>query len=61
MTFLIIVIIVMLNIYAITFLFTDMWYVSTIFLICLIPVDIVFLCEVRKIKERHGSLFDLDN
>jgi hypothetical protein len=58
MTFLIIV---MLNIYAITFLFIDMWYVSTIFLICLIPVDIVFLCEVRKIKERHGSLFDLDN
>ena len=58
MTFLIIV---MLNIYPITFLFIDMWYVSTIFLICLIPVDIVFLCEVRKIKERHGSLFDLDN
>ena len=58
MTFLIIV---MLNIYAITFLFIVMWYVSTIFLICLIPVDIVFLCEVRKIKERHGSLFDLDN
>lgn len=58
MTFLIIV---MLNIYAITFLFIDMWYVSTIFLICLIPVDIIFLCEVRKIKERHGSLFDLDN
>ena len=58
MTFLIIV---MLNIYAITFLFIDMWYVSTIFLICLIPVDIVFLCEVRKIKERYGSLFDLDN
>ena len=58
MTFLIIV---MLNIYAITFLVIDMWYVSTIFLICLIPVDIVFLCEVRKIKERHGSLFDLDN
>ena len=58
MTFLIIV---MLNIYAITFLFIDMWYVSTIFLICLIPVDIVFLCEVGKIKERHGSLFDLDN
>ena len=58
MTFLIIV---MLNIYAITFLFIDMWYVSTIFLICLIPVDIILLCEVRKIKERHGSLFDLDN
>ena len=58
MTFLIIV---MLNIYAITFLFIDMWYVSTIFLICLIPVDIIFLSEVRKIKERHGSLFDLDN
>ena len=58
MTFLIIV---MLNIYAITFLFIDMWYVSTIFLICLIPVDIIFLCEVRKIKERHGSLFDLDS
>ena len=60
MTFLTIVM-VWLNIYAITLLFTDMWYVSTIFLICLIPVDIVFLCEVRKIKERQGSLFDLDN
>lgn len=60
MTFLIIVM-VWLNIYAITLLFTDMWYVSTIFLICLIPVDIIFLSEVRKIKERHGSLFDLDN
>lgn len=56
-----IVVMVWLNIAAITFLFTDAWYVSTIFLICLIPVDIVFLCEVRKIKERHGSLFDLDN
>ena len=56
-----IVVMVWLNIAAITFLFIDMWYVSTIFLICLIPVDIVFLCEVRKIKERHGSLFDLDN
>ena len=60
MTFLIIVM-VWLNIYAITLLFTDMWYISTMFLICLIPVDIIFLSEVRKIKERHGSLFDLDN
>ena len=60
MTFLIIIM-VWLNIYAITLLFTDMWYVSTIFLICLIPVDIVFICEMRKIKERYGSLFDLDN
>ena len=58
---LLITIMVWLNIAAITFLFIDVWYVSTIFLICLIPVDIVFLCEVRKIKERHGSLFDLDN
>lgn len=60
MTFLIIIM-VWLNIYAITFLFTDMWYVSTVFLMCLIPVDVVFLCEMGKIKERHGSLFDLDN
>ena len=56
-----IVVMVWLNIYAITFLFTDMWYIGTIFLIFLIPVDIVFLREMRKIKERHGSLFDLDN
>ena len=56
-----IIVMVWLNIYAITLLLTDMWYVSTIFLICLIPVDIILLCEVRKIKERHGSLFDLDN
>lgn len=56
-----IVVMVWLNIYAITLLFIDAWYVSTIFLICIIPVDIVFLREMRKIKERHGSLFDLDN
>ena len=58
---LLIIIMVWLNIAAITFLFIDVWYVSTIFLMCIIPVDIVFICEMRKIKERYGSLFDLDN
>ena len=56
-----IIVMVWLNIYAITLLLTDMWYVSTIFLMCIIPVDIVFICEMRKIKERYGSLFDLDD